>query len=76
MGSFFLSIPLTIFFLFVAPLWLWFHYRSKRELGEGLSQDERSRLEALTREAQQMRERIRSLEIILDEQHPNWRDRA
>ncbi|MGL5800086.1 MAG: envelope stress response membrane protein PspB, partial [Plesiomonas sp.] len=60
MGSFFLSIPLTIFFLFVAPLWLWFHYRSKRELGEGLSQDERSRLEALSREAQQMRERVRS----------------
>ncbi|MGL5006364.1 MAG: envelope stress response membrane protein PspB [Plesiomonas sp.] len=74
MGSFFLAIPLTIFFLFVAPLWLWFHYRSQRELGEGLSQEERSRLETLTRETQQMRERIRSLEIILDAQHPTWRE--
>lgn len=74
MGSFFLSVPLTIFFLFVAPVWLWLHYRSKRELGEGLSQEERRRLEVLTREAQQMRERIRLLEVILDSQHPNWRE--
>ncbi|MGL5696549.1 MAG: envelope stress response membrane protein PspB, partial [Plesiomonas shigelloides] len=36
--------------------------------------EERRRLEVLTREAQQMRERIRSLEVILDSQHPNWRE--
>lgn len=35
MSMAFLSVPLVVFLLFVAPLWLWLHYRSKRQVGEG-----------------------------------------
>ncbi|VEB96889.1 Phage shock protein B [Cedecea lapagei] len=73
MSALFLAIPLTIFVLFVAPIWLWLHY-SNRSNGEQLSQSEQQRLARLTDEARQMRERIQSLEQILDAEHPNWRN--
>jgi len=73
MSALFLAIPLTIFVLFVAPIWLWLHY-SNRAGGAQLSQSERQRLEALSDEARQMRERITTLEHILDVEHPGWRN--
>lgn len=73
MTALFLAIPLTIFVLFVAPIWLWLHY-SNRSNGEQLLQSEQQRLAQLTDEARQMRERIQSLEQILDAEHPNWRN--
>lgn len=73
MTALFLAIPLTIFVLFVAPIWLWLHY-SNRSHGEQLSQSEQLRLAELTAEARKMRERIQSLEQILDAEHPNWRN--
>ncbi|SLM63561.1 MULTISPECIES: envelope stress response membrane protein PspB [Dickeya] len=66
-------IPLTIFLLFVAPLWLWLHYSQHRNRSSQWDQAERQRLEALTEEAQRMRARIDTLEQILDAEHPNWR---
>lgn len=73
MSALFLAIPLTIFFLFVAPLWLWLHY-SKRSVGSQFSTAERQKLAQLTDEARQMRERIQSLEQILDTEHTGWRN--
>ena len=29
MGALFLAIPLTIFVLFVLPIWLWLHYSNQ-----------------------------------------------
>ncbi|MDU6923977.1 envelope stress response membrane protein PspB [Franconibacter helveticus 513] len=72
MSALFLAIPLTIFVLFVAPVWLWLHY-SNRSSGE-LNVNERQRLAQLTEESRRMRERIQSLEQILDAEHPNWRN--
>lgn len=74
MSALFLAIPLTIFVLFVAPIWLWLHY-SNRPSGGELSQGEQQRLAQLTDEAKRMRERIVALEQILDAEHPNWRDK-
>jgi len=71
MGTLFLAIPLTIFMLFVAPVWLWLHY-SKRQ-GDTLSPGDLQRLQQLTADSQKMRERIQTLEAILDAEHPNWR---
>ncbi len=34
MSALFLAIPLTIFVLFVAPIWLWLHYSNKRNGGD------------------------------------------
>ncbi|BDH45696.1 phage shock protein B [Salmonella enterica subsp. enterica serovar Choleraesuis] len=72
MSALLLAIPLTIFVLFVAPIWLWLHYSNRQQRGE-LTQSERQRLAALQSEASQMQERIRTLEQILDTEHPNWR---
>lgn len=60
--------------LFVLPIWLWLHYSNRSSRGE-LSQNEQQRLVDLNAEAQRMRERIQTLEDILDAEHPNWRDR-
>lgn len=74
MSVLFLAIPLTIFVLFVLPVWLWLHYSNRANRGE-LSQSEQQRLVQLSDEAKRMRERIQALEDILDAEHPNWRDR-
>ncbi|HHL9084476.1 envelope stress response membrane protein PspB [Escherichia coli] len=74
MSALFLAIPLTIFVLFVLPIWLWLHY-SNRSGRDQLSQSEQQRLAQLADEAKRMRERIQALESILDAEHPNWRDR-
>ena len=73
MSALFLAIPLTIFVLFVAPIWLWLHYSNKRNGGADLSQSEIQRLQRVAQDAQRMRERIDALEAILDAEHPNRR---
>ncbi len=64
MSALFLAIPLTIFVLFVLPIWLWLHYSNRSSRGE-LSQSEQQRLAQLSAEANKMRERIQALEAIL-----------
>ncbi|QCR36245.1 envelope stress response membrane protein PspB [Nissabacter sp. SGAir0207] len=73
MSALFLAIPLTIFVLFVAPIWLWLHY-SRQQRGGQLSQQDLHHLTQLTQDARRMQERIRALEEILDAEHPQWRD--
>ncbi len=68
-----LAIPLTIFIVFVAPVWLWLHYNSQRRQGSVLQAQDSRRLAQLTEEAGRMQARIRALEDILDAEHPNWR---
>ncbi|OSN07859.1 phage shock protein B [Lonsdalea iberica] len=73
MGTLVLTmIPLTIFLLFVAPLWLWLHYSQRKNRAQ-LGTADMQRLHTLTQDAQRMRERIETLEEILDAKHPNWR---
>lgn len=74
MSALFIAIPLTLFLLFVAPLWLWLHYNNSSKAGQ-LSSGERQKLLQLTQDAEQMAERIRSLEQILDTEHQGWRSR-
>ena len=74
MSTLFLAIPLTLFILFILPVWLWLHYNNRTSRGE-LSQSEQQRLMQLSEDATRMRERIQALEDILDAEHPNWRDR-
>lgn len=74
MSALFLAIPLTIFVLFVLPIWLWLHYSNRSGCSE-LLQSEQQRLVQLADEAKRMCECIQVLESILDAEHPNWRDR-
>ncbi len=67
------SIPLILFMIFVAPIWVIMHYRSKRKISEGLSDVELNQLNDLSRRAERMAERIKTLESILDADSPDWR---
>ena len=39
--------PLIIFLIFVAPIWLILHYRSKKQVSQGLSAEEQVALQEL-----------------------------
>ena len=49
-------VPAILFLLFVAPVWLVLHYRSKRRQGAELSEAERKELDALGDSAERMAE--------------------
>lgn len=65
--------PILLFLLLVAPIWLILHYRSKRQVGQGLTEEEYRQLNQLGQQAEKMSERIRTLEAILDDESPDWR---
>jgi phage shock protein B len=67
------GIPLMMFMIFVAPIWVIMHYRSKRKISEGLSDVELNQLNDLSRRAEKMADRIKTLESILDAESPDWR---
>ncbi|MDR0219290.1 MAG: envelope stress response membrane protein PspB [Enterobacteriaceae bacterium] len=71
MAYIFLGIPLILFVLFVLPVWLWLHYNNQNR-GK-LENNEIQRLEQLAEHARRMQERVKTLEDILDAEHPNWR---
>lgn len=68
--------PLIIFLVIVAPIWLILHYRSKREVSQGLSDEEYNQLSELSEQADTMAERIKTLEAILDAETPEWRNKV
>ncbi len=71
-----LVMPLVIFMIFVAPIWLILHYRSKKQVNQGLSAEEQASLQSLAEQAGKMSDRIQTLEAILDSEAPEWRNRA
>ncbi|PKG58263.1 envelope stress response membrane protein PspB [Shewanella sp. Choline-02u-19] len=67
--------PIIIFLIIVAPIWLILHYRSKRQVGQGLTEEEFGQLNELISKADKMSQRIETLEAILDSEAPQWRGR-
>ncbi|ACA87370.1 phage shock protein B [Shewanella woodyi ATCC 51908] len=70
-----LMAPIIIFLIFVAPIWLILHYRSKRQVSQGLTEEEFTQLNELITRADKMAQRIETLEAILDTEAPQWRTR-
>ncbi|WP_348523876.1 envelope stress response membrane protein PspB [Endozoicomonas sp. G2_1] len=68
--------PVIIFMVLVAPIWLILHYRSKRQVSQGLTEEEYIQLSELSELADKMSERIKTLEAILDAEAPEWRNQA
>ncbi|KXI27970.1 envelope stress response membrane protein PspB [Paraglaciecola hydrolytica] len=68
--------PIVIFLIFVAPIWLILHYRSKKQMNQGLTQDEYATLQDLADRAEKMADRINTLESILDAEAPQWRNKV
>lgn len=69
-------VPTVIFLTFVAPVWIFMHYRSKQRAEGSLSAAEREDMQVLQRQAERMIQRIETLEAILDTETPGWRKRA
>lgn len=67
--------PIIIFMIIVAPIWLILHYRSKRQVSQGLTDEEFAQLNELITKADKMSQRIETLEAILDSEAPQWRAR-
>ncbi|WP_299572097.1 envelope stress response membrane protein PspB [uncultured Shewanella sp.] len=65
--------PIIIFLVIVAPIWLVLHYRSKRQVSQGLTEAEFTQLNELIAQAEKMGNRIETLEAILDTEAPEWR---
>ena len=68
--------PTVLFLIFVAPIWIIMHYRSKDRAQGSLSAGAHAELERLAEKAESMRERIETLESILDAETPDWRQRT
>ena len=71
-----LVMPLVIFMIFVAPIWLILHYRSKKQVNQGLSVEEQASFQSVAEQGEKMSDRIQTLEAILDSGAPEWRNRA
>ena len=66
--------PIIVFLVIVAPLWLILHYRSRKQLSEGLSSQEMTQLNQLVERSEKVQQRVHTLECILDVEAPNWRN--
>lgn len=72
----FIMIPVIVFMVIVAPIWLILHYRSKGQLNQGLSEGDYDQLQELAVTADKMANRIKTLEAILDAEAPQWRNKV
>ena len=65
----------AVFMVVILPVWLLLHYLTKMKSLQGLSDEDEESLVKMWQTTQTMQERINTLETILDDKHPNWRDR-
>lgn len=68
-----MTTPLVIFLIFVAPIWLVLHYRSKKQSNQGLSSDDQKKMQSLIVRTETLQKRLVSLEQVLDKEAPDWR---
>lgn len=69
----FAFVPIIIFMVFVAPVWIIFHYITKWRIAKTLSADDEQVMADLYHSASKMEDRIHQLEKILDAEAPGWR---
>lgn len=70
-----LFVPIVIFMVVVAPIWIVFHYKSKGKVRDGLNVTDRAELDEMVEVANKMAARIETLESILDVESPGWREK-
>jgi len=69
-------VPLVVFLVIVAPIWLILHYATRNSASKRLTSKDESLLQDLHENARRMEERIHNLERILDADAPEWRSRS
>lgn len=70
-----LFVPIVVFLVIVAPIWLILHYATRNSANRRLNTKDEALMEELHDTARKMEERIHTLERILDADSPNWRNR-
>lgn len=68
-------VPVVVFLVVVAPIWIVFYYKSKQKMVDGLTTKERAELDEMVDVANKMAARIEILESILDVESPGWREK-
>ncbi len=69
-------IPLILFVVIVAPIWLILHYATRNSASKRLTTKDETLLEELNDNARRLEERLHNLERILDADTPEWRARS
>ena len=70
----FLFVPTVLFLTVVAPIWIVMHYRSVHRAQRGLNDEDRQTIEEMLEAVDKLTERIETLESILDDTQPKWRE--
>ena len=70
-----MELPIILFLTVVAPVWVIAHYAVKWRNAKTLSREDEDLLADLWATAEKMETRIRTLEKILDDEAPKWRDK-
>jgi phage shock protein B len=63
-----------LMFMAIPIVWIVMHYKYRDRRTSGFTEEEARQLEELLRIADNMAERIKTLESILDEEAPDWRE--
>ncbi|WP_225773594.1 envelope stress response membrane protein PspB [Inquilinus sp. Marseille-Q2685] len=69
----FFFVPVILFLVIVAPIWLVLHYVTRWRSTRTLSREDERMLVDLWESAKRMELRIQTLEKILDAEAPQWR---
>lgn len=71
-----LFVPLVLFMVIVAPIWIVMHYKSRNQSSRSLCDDDRLALDEMLATVDKLSERIVTLESILTADHPEWKKAA
>lgn len=68
-----LFVPIVLFLVIVAPIWLILHYATRNSASKKLTSRDEAMLDELLENARRMEDRVHNLERILDADSPEWR---
>ncbi len=74
-GQIIFFVPIVVFLVIVAPIWIIVHYKSQHRVAGDLSDAERMEVDEMIQVANKMAARIETLESILDVESPEWREK-
>ena len=69
----FFAVPLIVFLVVVAPIWIIMHYRSINRSSQALNDEDRENIDSMLATIDSLQDRIRALESLLDVDQPGWR---
>jgi phage shock protein B len=69
----FLYVPMILFLVIVAPVWIISHYMTRWRTAKTLSAEDEKMLAELWELAPKLESRVNTLERILDAEVPEWR---